>query len=263
MENSNDHLLSTAKKALLILKSFTREEPELKVTDLAASLGLTKSNVSRLLATLASEGFVTKDPVTQKYRLGLSIIELHAILTSNMEIRREAEPYLNRLVDEIGETVNITVFKDKSVIDIIRINSKQPVQIVSHIHVLNPVHRTSAGKVFLAHQEEAAIQRYMQEGLEQDAVKRYRSPAQFRDMLHKVKEQGYAVSMEELLEGVATIAVPIWDYTGQVAYCLSILGPVHRFDPHNPAVIQKIKACAKHISRHAGYRGQTNQGKDK
>ncbi|HZG70865.1 MAG TPA: helix-turn-helix domain-containing protein, partial [Chondromyces sp.] len=80
--NNPDYLLSSVKNALRLLRSFSMEEPEKKVTELASSLGLGKSTVSRLLATLASEGFVIKDPATQKYRLGLSILHLNTIVTS-------------------------------------------------------------------------------------------------------------------------------------------------------------------------------------
>ena len=255
MESNQDNLLSTAKKALQVLKSFTKEEPEKKVTDIAASLGMNKSNVSRLLATLASEGFVTKDPETQKYRLGLAIIPLHESLTSGLEVRREAEPFLQKLVDEVGETANITVYRDFSIIDVLRVNSKHPVQIVSHVSVVNPVHCTSAGKIFLAYEEEKEIKKYIEDGHITTSGKSFRIPADFLSMLAKVKHQGYATSVEELFEGIATIATPVRDYTGKVIYALSILGPVHRFNPHNPTVIAKAKKYAREISLSLGYRG--------
>ena len=92
--------LSSVKNALRILNSFTMDEPEKKVTDISTELGLNKSTVSRTLATLASEGFVDKDPETKKYRLGLSILTLSGILNSNIDVYRESQPILNRLVEQ-------------------------------------------------------------------------------------------------------------------------------------------------------------------
>ena len=83
---TGDNYLSSVKNALRILNSFTMDEPEKKVTDISSDLGLNKSTVSRTMATLASEGFVVKDPETKKYRLGLSILTLSGILNSNMDI---------------------------------------------------------------------------------------------------------------------------------------------------------------------------------
>ncbi|GAE28052.1 transcriptional regulator [Halalkalibacter wakoensis JCM 9140] len=254
-DSKNDNLVSTAKKALLILQSFTTGEPEKKVTDLAESLGMSKSNISRLLNTLASEGFVIKDPDTKKYRLGLAIIPLYETLTQGIEVRKEAKPLLQKLVDEIGETANITIFQGQSILDILRVNCTQPVQIVSHMDVTNPIHCTSAGKVFLAHQEKQELTRYIEKGLIHFPAKSYSNIDEFLSMLEKIKEQEYAISIEELFEGMATIAAPIRDYTGQVVYSLSVLGPVHRFNPHNTSVIHKVKKYALDISTCIGYQG--------
>src|SRR4051794_38694643 len=99
VKNKEDSHLSSEKKALRILKSFTMDEPEKKISDLAATLGLNKSTVSRTMTTLASEGFVFKDPESKKYRLGLSILSLSGIVNSNMDIYRESQPVLNKLVE--------------------------------------------------------------------------------------------------------------------------------------------------------------------
>ncbi|WP_088104544.1 IclR family transcriptional regulator [Halalkalibacter urbisdiaboli] len=253
MESGNEHLLSTVKKALQILQCFSIDEPEKKVTEISASLGMNKSTVSRLLATLASEGFVTKNPETQKYRLGLSIIPLYSVVTANLEVRREAAPYLQQLVTEVGETANITIFQERSIIDILRVNSKQPVQIVTHLGHKNPLHCTSAGKVFLAYQSDSFLTKYFDEEL--STTKYSSEPDEFLNMLQNVKTRGYAISIEELQEGVATIAAPIRDYTGKVVYSLSIIGPTHRFDPREPEIIKKTKTYAKEMSYSLGYRG--------
>ncbi|MBN2910845.1 IclR family transcriptional regulator [Polycladomyces sp. WAk] len=250
---NQEHLLSSVKNALRILRSFSLEEPEKKVTDLAASLGLGKSTVSRLLATLASEGFVAKDPETQKYRLGLTILHLNTIVTSNLEINRESLPILQRLVNEIGETAHIAVMDGLDVVYLNRVECKHPVQILSHVGRRNPVHCTSSGKVILAHQEENLIEQVIEKGLEKYTVKTITDPDDFRDILKTVKEQGYAISIEELREGVASVAAPIRDYTGKVVYAISVIGPIHRMNPHNTTIINKVKNAAKEISERLGY----------
>src|SRR4051794_31722147 len=101
-EKNNDYLLSSVKNALRLLNSFTIDEPEKKVTELATTLKLGKSTISRLLATLVSEGFVIKNPENGKYRLGLSILNLNTIVTSNLEITRESLPTQQSLVQDLG-----------------------------------------------------------------------------------------------------------------------------------------------------------------
>ncbi|WP_445614082.1 IclR family transcriptional regulator [Geobacillus sp. YF-1] len=251
--NTEDYLLSSVKNALRILRSFSLDEPEKKVTELASSLGLSKSTVSRLLHTLASEGFVTKDPETQKYRLGLTILQLNTVLTSHLEINREAQPILEQLVDDLRETAHLAMLDDQSVIYIHRVESRQPVQALSHIGRRNPLHCTSSGKVLLAHQKDEDIEAYIEQGLTQFTLNTMTDPHVLREALYAIRRQGYAVSIEELREGVASIAAPIRDYTGKVSYALSVIGPIHRFHPYDPTVIAKVKRAASEISEKIGY----------
>src|SRR6476661_694468 len=115
-EKSHDYLLSSVKNALRLLNSFTINESEKKVTELATTLSLGKSTVSRLLATLASEGFVIKNPENGRYRLGLSILNLNTIVTSNLEVTHESLPILQSLVNDIGETAHIVARDEHDVI---------------------------------------------------------------------------------------------------------------------------------------------------
>ena len=97
VETKDHQLLGSVKNALRLLQSFTLDTPEKKLTELASSLGLGKSTVSRLLSTLESEGFVMKDPESRRYKLGLSVLQLNTIVNSTLEINRESLPVLKRL----------------------------------------------------------------------------------------------------------------------------------------------------------------------
>lgn len=246
-------MLSSVKNALRLLQSFSLDEPEKKVTDLAVSLGLAKSTVSRLLSTLASEGFVIKDLETKKYRLGLSILNLNTIITSNLEVTRESEFILKKLVADIGETTHIAVREDTHVVYLNRIECSHPVQILSHIGRRNPLHCTSSGKVMLAYQKEAFIEHYLENVLEPYTDRTIIDPVLLKESLQTIKKQGYSISREEMRIGVASIAAPIYDYTGQVHYALSVIGPIHRMNPDNPLLIKKIKQAAADISENIGY----------
>src|SRR5699024_12808799 len=86
---SEPQRLSSVTHALRILKSFSTCEPRKRVTELSESLALANSTVSRLLSTLASEGFVIKDKKSNAYQLGLSVLTLGGIVTNNLEIHKE------------------------------------------------------------------------------------------------------------------------------------------------------------------------------
>lgn len=255
-QNSTKYLLSSVKNALRILKSFTMDEPEKKVTDLAKELGISKSTVSRLMSTLASEGFVYKDPETQSYRLGLSVLALTGIVTSHLDIYKESNPVLRRLVTETKETAHIAVLENEGVVYLHKIECNHPVRILSHIGRWNPLHCTSSGKVLLAAQPEQVIHQLLfKEPLKKYTANTVIDPQALLEQLHKIKQAGYASSFEELLEGVVTVAAPIRDYTREVIAAVSITGPIQRVHHQNiDFFIRKVIQAGKEISVRLGYR---------
>lgn len=232
------------------------DEPEKKVTDLAKDMNLSKSTISRLLQTLASEGFVSKDPETQKYRLGLSVLCLSGVVVSNLELHREAQPVLRKLVDLVEETAHIAVLEDMDVIYLQKIECTHPVRILTHIGRKNPAHCTSSGKLLLAYQDPNIVQERIASGLTAYTDKTITSPKEFMSHLARIRENGYAISIEEFREGIVSVAAPIRDYTNQVIASVNIVGPIQRLQPQSiHKYVKHVVNAGKEISERLGYRG--------
>jgi IclR family transcriptional regulator, KDG regulon repressor len=256
VNNQEDQYLSSVKNALRILKSFTMDEPEKKVSDISTSLGLNKSTVSRTMATLASEGFVYKDPETKKYRLGLSLLSLSSIVNSNTDVYRESYPVLSRLVENLGETAHVSVIDKLEVIYLQKVECNHPVRFLTHVGRRNPPHCTSSGKVLLAYADEELVNAVLEQGLEKYTKNTITDPDKFRAHLIEIKKNGYSTSFEEINEGVNSIAAPIYDYRGKVIAALSVVGPKQRISSHKiQGFAKKIIAAAKEVSDRMGYRG--------
>ena len=86
--------LSSVASALMVLKAFSAEEAEIGISALGKRLGLAKSTVHRLAVTLASEGFLEQNPETGRYRLGLALFSLGALVRKRMDVSNEARPLL-------------------------------------------------------------------------------------------------------------------------------------------------------------------------
>lgn len=252
-DGNPEYQLSSVNNALRLLQSFTIDAPEKKVTDLASILGLSKSTVSRLLSTLASQGFVIKDRETQKYRLGLSILHLNSVITANLEISRESQLILQNLVNEVGETAHTAMLEGSNVVYVNRIECKHPVQILSHVGRRNPLHCTSSGKVILAYQDEEFIEQYIEKGLNKFTLKTITDPHRFRESLKMIKEQGHAISIEEISVGVASVAAPVRDFSGKTIYAVTVIGPVHRMNAHDVFLINLVNNAANELSKKLGY----------
>ncbi|MET3695771.1 IclR family transcriptional regulator [Bacillus oleivorans] len=230
------------------------DEPEKKISDLSSELGLNKSTVSRTMATLASEGFVYKDPESKKYRLGLSILSLSGIVNNNMDVYRESQPVLNRLVENIGETAHISIVDNLSVIYLQKVECNHPVRFLTHVGKRNPMYCTSSGKVLLAFSDNELVEAVIAKGLKQYTNHTMTDPDKLRVNLAEVRKNGYAYSIEEISEGVNSVAGPVFDYTGKVIAALSVVGPKQRIDQYKiPYIAKKVIQASKEISEKMGY----------
>src|SRR5579864_9774629 len=120
-------LMKTARKAVRLLRAFTRQEPELGVNELARRLDLDPATVHRLLRTMQAERFVEQDETTRKYRLGLGVLELASGLLQQRWIVGMAMPYLEELHSKTEETVILDVFNGAEVVCLAALNSPQEV----------------------------------------------------------------------------------------------------------------------------------------
>lgn len=254
-QTKSDQLLSSVTNALRILRSFTIEEPERGIRELAKSLSLSKSSVQRLMTTLAHEGFVTKDADTQKYRLGVSVLSLGTVVMNHLEIHREALPHLEKLVEKTEETAHIGILEGTKVVYLHKIETRQPIRIFTEIGKRNPSYCTGCGKAILAFQHEQLIEQVIEEGLHPYTSKTITDPHAFKQNLKEIRQNGYAVSVEELGEDIISVGAPIRDYMGNVFAGVSLVGPSYRMKQKGIATYAKeVMKVGLEISEKLGYR---------
>src|SRR5687767_9039436 len=100
MEQGAKARLSSVANSIRVLTSFSGEEEELGITTLATRLRLAKSTVHRLAATLTGAGFLEQNSDTGKYRLGVALFELGALVRRRMDVANEARPKLRELLEK-------------------------------------------------------------------------------------------------------------------------------------------------------------------
>jgi IclR family KDG regulon transcriptional repressor len=146
-------LIKSVEKAIAILKAFTIERPELSVTELSQELILHKSTVSRLLSTLEEGNLVEQNPETGKYRLGVALIGLGALVIAHTDVREIARSLLRQLAQETQETVNLAVLDGDEVINIEQmLPDRRQVKNIGWVGRRTPLHCVATGKVLLAYQ---------------------------------------------------------------------------------------------------------------
>jgi IclR family KDG regulon transcriptional repressor len=249
---TNYYLLQSVQNGLRILQLFSVEQPVWGITEIANALQLNKSTVSRLIGDLVMEGYLEKEGV--KYRLGFSLLCLSGIITSSLEIHREATETLKDLAKKLGETAHISILEDSNITYLHKVECKHPVRLLSHIGKKNPATCTSSGKVLLAFQTEEVVREVIAAGLPRMGPNSVTDPEELLRDLLKVRQQGYSVCIDEMHDEVVSIGAPVRDYTGQVVAAVSVAGPRQRvIDEKIPRFINAIIKAGKEISIKLGY----------
>ncbi|WP_135552397.1 IclR family transcriptional regulator [Paenibacillus cymbidii] len=222
-DQSGAMLTQSVTRALGILSCFSNEYPELRVIDFAKMLNLTQSNVSRLLSTMVSLGYVIKDDMTGYYRLGNEIITLGGIALNHYEIRKQALPELYETEKKLGFDTNLAIVDRKTLFYLAHVDSYGSPRMYTFIGRRNPLHATAIGKVLLAHMEpEEASELLAGEPLKAYTDRTIVDMAALTERFELIRRRGYETEIEELALGRACMAAPIFGRTGKVVAGMSI-----------------------------------------
>lgn len=225
------------------------------VTDLAKKLGLGKSSVYRLLATLARRGYVEKNPESDRYQLTYRLFAVGSPAADRFGLREVAQPVMQRLATETGETVNLGVLDGTRVVNLRKVESRHLLRI--HLAVVGgaPAHATALGKVLLAALEAAEVARRLHgRRLERLTPRTIGDRRSLGAALARVREQGFAIDDEECSLGLRCVAAPILDHRGSVVAALSISGPSPRLpNPLLSRLAESVRSAAREISQRLGY----------
>jgi len=248
-------IIQSIDRALQVLELFSLEKPEWGITEISKALNIYKSNVHNVLTTLAEKGFVIKDAKTDKYKLGIKFFELGSIVIKNMDLRKIAHPYMEKLLKEFNETVHLGILVEGEILSIEQEESGQSLSPRIFIGKRAPLHCTGVGKAIMAYLPKDKVTAIVKEkGLTRYTENTITNKRELEKELEKIREQGCAVDNMEHEEGVRCIAGPIRDYTGKVRASLSVSGPAFRINENNiPNIAKKVKEYCDYISKEMGY----------
>ncbi|MDI3328671.1 MAG: IclR family transcriptional regulator [Alicyclobacillaceae bacterium] len=225
MADGERNTVRAVERALDILLCFSSTEMELGLSDIAKRVKLHKSTVHRLLASLESRGFIRRDPHTQNYRLGWRILELVSNVHQSGDLSTVVLPEMTRLRDLLDETISLYIRSGTERIRIQAVESHQPVRRVANIGQRLPLYVGASGKVLLAWSPPEVVEQVLNDPKIPPDLDR----EEFIRQLERVRENGYAISIEEREAGAAAVAAPVFDRNGQLVAALSVSGPADRF----------------------------------
>jgi DNA-binding IclR family transcriptional regulator len=175
-----------------------------------------------------------------------------------------ARPFLLKLGEATGETVNLCLPENDFAHYIDQIDSQYNLQIRNWIGYRLPMHATCDGKVFLAYRPQDSLEKYLSRALSRFTPQTITDPDQLRDQLAEIRVQGYAWTRGEYEAGIVGLAVPVWGEDHHVVASVCVGGPAFRFPREDDAnnVISLLKEASEEITKRIGVGQYSLQGSD-
>jgi IclR family KDG regulon transcriptional repressor len=224
MEASDNKMtVRAADRALDILLCFI-DEKELTLTEISQRVGLNKSTVYRLLGSLESKGFLTRNPDTEKYHLGFRVWQLSANLPQGDDPATILLPEMIRLRDQVGETISLYVRNENERIRVQAVESTETIRRVAPIGAHLPLSVGASSKVLVAYAPQDVQKRILAD----PSWPSFIDKQAYMEQLEEIRKNGYATSSEEREKGAAAVAVPLFNRRGDLVAALSVSGPANR-----------------------------------
>lgn len=218
----------TVERALDILLCFSRQTPELTMTQIAELVGINKSTVHRILGTLEERRFVERDMATGAYKPGINLLQTAYLAIEYNDLRQRARPFMRRLVEQYRETITLGELDGFEVLYLDVIESPQRVKLAAAIGQRLPAFCTASGKAILAFAPDELVQRILESNLPKYTPNTLHSPEALLANLHQIREQGFAISIQEFEESINAVAAPILVLNNQPIASLAVAGPSYR-----------------------------------
>lgn len=218
----------TVERALDILLCFSKETPELTMTQIAERVGIHKSTVHRLLATLEIKRFLERDLLTGLYHPGIRLFQLAYLTLEHNDLRRLAAPFLRNLSGQYRENVNLSILDDTDVVYLEVIESPQRVKLAATSGQRLPAFCTASGKAIFAFMDREIVQRILNKGMPEYTRHTIQGLDAYLQDIRQARELGFAMSEQEFEDGINAVAAPILDNNGQPIASISVAGPSFR-----------------------------------
>ncbi len=238
-------------KALLVLSYFADNNSPIGTTELSDQLNLNKTTISRIVNTLKREGFLEQNPLTKQYSLGPTVARLSKSITQSLDGQSAiiAQPYCDRLRDEVGETVHFEVLSGNHIYLAYAARGRNPVSVSIAIgdRVYPNVH--AGAKCIAAYTHPRLVDKWLQNHLPKYYEDTIVDPAKIIASYNEIIENGLAVDDGQYNRSIYAIAAPIFDNNGRAAASIVVVAPyMRKANLEKEEVIEVTKQTAKFVS---------------
>lgn len=251
----NQKNIQSVARALAILDQVAQQENGAALGQISSALGLNKSTVHGIAATLERFGYLTRHEEGGRYALGLKAWELGQAYVGNLNLEQVARGYMAKLVAKHEDASHLGVLAGTEALFIQKIDCSRTVGLRIRVGTRTPLYCTGVGKSLLAYQSQQDRDRILSQiTLEPFTGKTILDFPTLEKELLLVRERGYSCDQGEIESDLRSVGSPIFDHTERCVAAVSLAGSSSRFTAKRlPEIIEDVKNTADQISRQLGY----------
>ena len=246
-----EYQITVVRRAALVLRTLAQRGP-LGVSELSREVRLGKTSVFRLLHTLSQEGLVRQDALTSQYSLGAELVVLGQAAVEGIDLRTHARPLMERLSRQTGLPSYLNVPGALDVVCLEHVPSLGGINLYGAAGHTMPYHACPSGLVLLAFGPPERVEQVLERGLNRYGSQTITERKRLHEALAATRDAGFASGVDDLEDGVSSIAAPIKDATDGVVASLGLAGFSHLFSPRFEELVEAVRQAASEISFSGG-----------
>lgn len=218
----------------------------LTLSEISDTLGQSPSTIYRILTTFAARDILEMNSTSQEWFIGAGSFRTGSAFLQRTGIVERARPMMRKLMAQTGETANLAIENEKSVLFLSQVETHENIRAFFPPGTMSPMHASGIGKVLLAYGDETQKAAYFEtENLETFTENTISSKQDLQVELELIKSQGYAFDDEEKNKGMRCVAAPIFNIYGEVVAGISVSGPTARLS------LDRIETVCKQVMEQA------------
>jgi IclR family pca regulon transcriptional regulator len=228
-KNTRAEFVASLERGLRVLSTFSREHPQLTLSEVAALTDLTPATARRSLHTLEMLGYVGR--TGRRFLLRPKVLAIGTGYLSAINAEVVLQPFLQEVVNEVGGSSSVTVLDEVDIVYIAHASLNRMIRLTAGAGSRYPVYPTSMGRVLMAFQPESAIEAYFQRATLRKLTEHTETDqGLLRRILRDVRAKGYAAIQDELDYGIVSVALPIFGPHGRIVAAANCSDVTNRLD---------------------------------
>jgi len=219
--------VQSLERGLAVIRAFGTDRARMTLSEVAREAELSRASARRFLHTLVELGYVVTDG--RVFALRPQVLELGYAYLSSLSLPEVAQPHLEQLAEDVGESSSVAVLDGVDIVYVARVATHRIMSAAIQVGTRFPAAATSMGRAVLAHVPDGEREAFLATATLAPLTPRtITDKGLLRAELDSVREQGWALVDQELEEGLRSIAAPLCDAAGRVVAAVNVSAPVRR-----------------------------------